>query len=52
MASDGINSVRRVIVNTFQDDDRQASIDLFLGQFILEKLQFVFNETQKFQFYL
>jgi hypothetical protein len=41
MASDGINSFRRYIQSTFQDDDRQASIDLFLGKYVVGKLNFV-----------
>lgn len=41
MASDGLNSMKRYINQQFQDEDRQQSIDLFLGKFLVGKLDFV-----------
>jgi hypothetical protein len=42
IAADGINSMKRYINKTFQFDDlRQASMDIFLGKFIIGKIHFV-----------
>ena len=41
IATDGLNSVRRVINKTFSDNTRQQAIDLFLGKFKVGKLNFI-----------
>eukprot|EP01119_Soliformovum_irregulare_P024132 TRINITY_DN8582_c0_g1_i1.p1 TRINITY_DN8582_c0_g1~~TRINITY_DN8582_c0_g1_i1.p1 ORF type:complete len:1118 (+),score=325.37 TRINITY_DN8582_c0_g1_i1:40-3393(+) len=47
LATDGLNSMKRYINKTFQDDWRQDSIDLFLGKYKVEKRHFE-NTTKKF----
>eukprot|EP01114_Cavostelium_apophysatum_P012537 TRINITY_DN2828_c0_g1_i1.p1 TRINITY_DN2828_c0_g1~~TRINITY_DN2828_c0_g1_i1.p1 ORF type:complete len:1101 (-),score=229.55 TRINITY_DN2828_c0_g1_i1:34-3336(-) len=44
IASDGINSLKRFVNKTFQDDDRQDAFDLFLGKYICGRLQFFDNK--------
>jgi hypothetical protein len=48
MAADGLNSMKRHINKTFKDDERQASIDLFLGRYQVGKLQFVMQNWLNF----
>jgi hypothetical protein len=46
VVADGVKSAQRYIQSSFNDDERQSAMDLFLGKFQLERRQIRLGEQQ------